>query len=186
MNQKGLSSILIIILVIVSLFAIGQVIYSLKLIQVKPPEVRQEDISVNNQNDNLSCKAAVDFSLDYPKEATVRTTQFGNPDSPDKNTFCFYTLETKNGSLGITPTGKYGDRPAYGAESFGKLTKQPYKVKIASIEVTGEVVSDKNQLDAGYTYDPLKAYGYDFFITFKNKEGQEEIAKILQTFKSSK
>ncbi|RJP46097.1 MAG: hypothetical protein C4584_01985 [Armatimonadetes bacterium] len=186
MNQKGLSSILIIILVIVSLFVIGQVIYSLKLIQVKPPEVRQEDISINNQNDDLGCKSPVGFSLDYPKEATVRTTQFGNPDSPDKNTFCFYTLGTKNGSISIAPTGKYGDRPAYGAGASEKLTKQPYKVKIASIEIKGEVVSDKNQLDAGYTYDPLKAYDYDFFITFKNKEGQEEIAKMLQTFKSSK
>ncbi len=185
MNQKGLSSVLIIILVIVSLFAIGQVIYSLNLIQVKPSEVRKEDIRINNQNENLSCKTPVGFSLDYPKEATVSTTQFGNPDSPDKNTFCFYTLETKNGSISIAPTGKYSDRPAYGAGASGKLTKQPYKVKIANIEVTGEAVSDKNQLEAGYTYDPLKSYDYDFFITFKNKGGQEEIAKILQTFKSS-
>lgn len=170
-SQKGLSQILIIILVFVGLFAVGQIIYSFNLLPIKPTAINYKSISPTASPQDLTCQTKPNFSLSYPKEVTAIYKKIY-----DNDPTCFYTLKGSNFTIFIAPAGKYTDWGGYGSIT----TKKLYSVTI------GDQIATDYEIDSinGASNVILKGIkGYDFGITFANSDSKKQVADILKTFK---
>lgn len=112
------------------------------------------------------------YSFKYPPEATIKESPIAD--------FYFLDIFGFGASIGVAPTGKYTDRPAFGKDSVEKTQK--YVVKIGGSEVEGEeaIIVDGRSI----ILEPLSVNGYDFFISFgRDDKARIVVATILSTFK---